>query len=155
MIQTNYLPRRYTTFYPLPVAHLLLLGIVKDFWKYWLRKKDSEGKAGDNTYRIPDQVKHKLERRAKAVQLTKEHTKRAGDLKCASVWIVCDCQCRYLQNGSMRTPSVLIHNRIALPHEIRYAEHRHASMAQSTSAQYRRHTQSQHMHTPDARGPEH
>ena len=78
------------------MAHLLLLGIVKDFWLFWMRKQTPSDEEGP--YRMPDHVRTKLKNRAKAVQMTKEHTKRAGDTKCDPDMTLHDTTCLSIPN---------------------------------------------------------
>jgi hypothetical protein len=62
--------RRASTFFRMGVAHLLLLGVVKDWWQTWstVPKKDSEA-AGWQFY-LPREVQHEITSRSGNILLT-------------------------------------------------------------------------------------
>ena len=63
----------------LPVAHLILLGIVKDFWDWWLRDlKDTHREPEELAdLVIPKIVRDHMHLHASALKLTQEYTKTA------------------------------------------------------------------------------
>lgn len=67
-------------FFRLGIAHLFLLGLVKDFWRLWLRPI---GKAGDFPV-LPAEIRAQISRNGDNVQTTELFGKPYTDLlKCA------------------------------------------------------------------------
>ena len=67
--------RRYTSFFPFPVAHLILLGTVKDFFGFWFRTRDKK-KDKNPTLRLPGDIIRQMDTRIKAMNITREYTRK-------------------------------------------------------------------------------
>jgi len=66
-------------FFRLGIAHLFLLGLIKDFWRLWLRPI---GKAGEFPV-LPAEIRAQLQRNGDAIQTTELFGKPYTDiLKC-------------------------------------------------------------------------
>jgi hypothetical protein len=70
---------RYQHFFHIPVAHLILYGIYKDFWNLWLRPKKNVLAQG-NGFILPSHVRAEISKRAPAVLLTELFKKPYTDI---------------------------------------------------------------------------
>jgi hypothetical protein len=71
--------RRHQHFFHIPVAHVILYGIVKDFWKLWLRAKKDVLSCGDD-FILPNNVRAEITKRAPFVLLTELFKKPYTDI---------------------------------------------------------------------------
>ena len=71
--------RRHQHFFHIPVAHVILYGIFKDFWNLWLRPK-KDVLAYGNEYIMPTHVRAEISKRAPAILLTELFKKPYTDI---------------------------------------------------------------------------
>lgn len=74
---------RYDYFYHFPVAHVLLYGVCRDFWRLVLRKPSDELPQG-NRVRIPTPVRKEMTALFKTLKVTSSFSSTPKDVtKCA------------------------------------------------------------------------
>lgn len=93
MIKDTRTSCRYEHFFHFALAHLLLYGIVRDFWNVWLRPEDPKPKADGtkpkrrkkhrlhgNKYVLPRYIREVIKRRAAKMHWTAQMKKRSADV---------------------------------------------------------------------------
>lgn len=87
---------RYEHFFHFAIAHLLLYGLVKDFWKIWTRSPDRHERGPGkkqprksalhgNPFLLPPKIRKQIVEKTTQVQWTKQMKKRSADI------LGCDC----------------------------------------------------------------
>lgn len=89
----GYPVHRYEHFFHFALAHLLLYGIVKDFWNVWARPEDQKQKASGGkskrrrkhrlhgiAYVLPKYIREVIKKRAEKMGWTSHLKKRSADV---------------------------------------------------------------------------
>lgn len=84
---------RYEHFFHFALAHLLLYGIVKDFWNVWARPEDQKSKSTKSKskrkrkhrlhgirYILPRYIREEIKKRADKMGWTSQLKKRSADV---------------------------------------------------------------------------
>jgi hypothetical protein len=87
-------PCRFQHFFHLPVAHILLYGIIKDFWSTWLRKPCTKVAQGQQ-YILPSQVRKKMVERDVIIKLTDLFKKGYDDVVKYALCLLCQVKRRH------------------------------------------------------------